>query len=143
MKRIRIYGCKNKRFKEKLRKAALFYRESLLPRKRKLDIVICLIPNLVEEFGAFGECWEGDTPNNFRITLDGKVSQKSILQTLAHEFVHVKQFAKGELKYLQKGDKWCGSVYSSKTPYSKQPWEKEAKKLETKLYSEWMFSRKG
>ena len=54
--------------------------------------------------------------------------------------VHVRQFATGQLKYLSKGDKWRGKVYSTKTPYSRQPWEREAKRLEVSLYSEWVNS---
>jgi len=140
MKRIRIYGCKNKRLKEKIRSATLYFRDVLLPRKRKLDIVVCVQNDLTEKYGVFGECWEGDTPHNFKLCIDGAISEKSILETVAHEMVHVRQFATGQLKYLSKGDKWRGKVYSTKTPYSRQPWEREAKRLEVSLYSEWVNS---
>jgi hypothetical protein len=52
------------------------------------------------------------------------------MSTLAHELVHVKQFARGELSdNLQY---WKGKDHSS-TKYWEQPWEKEARKLQKKL----------
>lgn len=46
--------------------------------------------------------------------------------TLAHELVHVAQFAKGVLKPTPKGTKWAGKFYSRKTPYLDMPWEVQA-----------------
>lgn len=52
------------------------------------------------------------------------------LATLAHEMIHVKQFARDELDmglcY------WKGKDHT-RTDYWKQPWEKEARKLQQKL----------
>ena len=53
------------------------------------------------------------------------------LSTLAHEMVHVKQFAKGELDSALtqwKSNKYCGNI-----DYWDQPWEKEARKLQHKM----------
>ena len=52
------------------------------------------------------------------------------LSTLAHEMVHVKQFAKDELDMAL--CYWKGKDHT-KTDYWKQPWEKEARKLQQKL----------
>ena len=47
--------------------------------------------------------------------------------TLAHEMVHVRQLAKGQLKYLPREAKlWMGRRYPSKTRYLDQPWEQDA-----------------
>ena len=47
--------------------------------------------------------------------------------TLAHEMVHVRQLAKGQLKYLPREAKlWMGRRYTSKTLYLDQPWEQDA-----------------
>ena len=46
--------------------------------------------------------------------------------TLAHELVHVAQFAKGTLKPMPRGLKWAGKMYSKKTPYLDMPWEVQA-----------------
>ena len=47
--------------------------------------------------------------------------------TLAHEMVHVRQLAKGQLKYLPREAKlWLGCRYTKKTRYLDQPWEQDA-----------------
>ena len=51
----------------------------------------------------------------------------NLATTLAHEMVHVKQLAKGQLKYLPKDQKiWMGKTYTKKTAYLDQPWELDA-----------------
>ena len=52
------------------------------------------------------------------------------LSTLAHEMVHVKQFAKGELSGNL--SRWKTRDHSN-TEYWDQPWEKEARRLQSKL----------
>lgn len=52
------------------------------------------------------------------------------LSTLAHEMVHVKQFARGELDPAL--TRWKTKNHS-RTEYWDQPWEKEARRLQAKL----------
>lgn len=53
------------------------------------------------------------------------------LSTLAHEMVHVKQFAKGELDPGM--SRWKSNRYVDHIEYWDQPWEKEARRLQNKL----------
>jgi hypothetical protein len=47
--------------------------------------------------------------------------------TLAHEMVHVRQLAKGQMKFLPNQARvWMGKRYSKKTHYLDQPWELDA-----------------
>lgn len=56
-----------------------------------------------------------------------KAALVEMVTTLSHEMVHVRQLAKGLLKYLPKNKKmWKGELYSAKTPYLDQPWELDA-----------------
>ena len=56
-----------------------------------------------------------------------KISLLNMATTLAHEMVHVRQLAKGQLKYLPREAKlWMGRRYTSKTLYLDQPWEQDA-----------------
>jgi hypothetical protein len=56
-----------------------------------------------------------------------KSSLINMATTLAHEMVHVRQLAKGQLKYLPREAKlWMGRRYTSKTRYLDQPWEQDA-----------------
>jgi len=52
------------------------------------------------------------------------------LSTLAHEMVHVKQFARGELSSSLQH--WKGRDHTD-TEYWDQPWEKEARRLQNKM----------
>ena len=46
--------------------------------------------------------------------------------TLAHEMVHVKQFAKGQFQIKNGVWYWMGKKYTKRTKYLDQPWEQEA-----------------
>ena len=86
---------------------------------------------------AEGLCW-GDPSEGYvdisiaRTSIGKKMTMKSMMQTLAHEMVHAKQYLRGEL---------CGYSMSwkGKKPrnykYENAPWEREAYKLEAELYS--------
>lgn len=54
-------------------------------------------------------------------------SLEQIGLTLAHEMVHVKQMAKGQLRTVKTGaNTWAGKRYSKDTNYLDRPWEVEA-----------------
>jgi hypothetical protein len=55
------------------------------------------------------------------------IGHKELAITLAHEMVHVKQMAKGQLKSASRGAQtWMGKRYPASTPYLDRPWEVEA-----------------
>ena len=56
------------------------------------------------------------------------------LSTLAHEMVHVKQFARGEMDLGL--TRWKSNNYCDNIEYWDQPWEKEARKLQHKMVEE-------
>lgn len=68
-------------------------------------------------------------PREFEITLDGSMSTRAIIVALAHEMVHVKQYATGELKNT---DKLNVNIWKRKkitigrNDYWDLPWEVEA-----------------
>jgi hypothetical protein len=135
MKRLRIYGCSDKpKLKAEIKKAANLFIKELLPRKRKYDITISISPNLSKKVGSFGECWAWSR-NKYSVKVDSSQTKENIFKTLAHEFVHVKQFSVGELKFLTKFDVWQGTVYYHGAKYENLPWEKEAVRYEKILYN--------
>lgn len=142
-KTLRIYGYKsNPALKEDIRKASTFFINTLIPQKRILHVAVKRRKDLIEKCGTYGECWELDEPHTFEILLDASLSRKDCLTTLAHEFVHVKQFSRKELKFGHKIDTWCGKKYYHGAAYESLPWEKEATRLETKLYNEYQTHKK-
>ena len=140
MKRVRVYGCSDDpKLKEEIKKASSLFINYLIPRKRKYDITISLSPKLLIKSGSHGECWSWSR-NTYCIKLDKTQTKEAILKTLAHECVHVKQFAYGELKFLNKFDIWQGKVYYHGAKYELLPWEREANKYETILYDKYTLS---
>lgn len=59
-----------------------------------------------------------------------RITKASLLDmgtTLAHEMVHVRQLAKGLMKFLPNQSRiWMGKRYTKKTHYLDQPWELDA-----------------
>ena len=59
-----------------------------------------------------------------------RVTKASLLDmgiTLAHEMVHVRQLAKGQMKFLPNQARiWMGKRYNKRTHYLDQPWELDA-----------------
>ena len=59
-----------------------------------------------------------------------RITKASLLEmgtTLAHEMVHVRQLAKGQMKFLPNQARiWMGKRYNKRTHYLDQPWELDA-----------------
>ena len=91
---------------------------------------------------AYGYCHITDDnlnkPREFMIELDTSMihSFDQILIWLAHEMVHLKQFVRKELYDYETGKvQWKKRMYGN-VHYEDQPWEKEAYRLEEKIYNE-------
>lgn len=73
-----------------------------------------------------------DPPRKFHIQMfiPEETPLVNYLRTLAHELVHVKQFAKGELRQLPSTNneicKWQGKRYQWEMHYWDRPWEIDA-----------------
>jgi len=84
----------------------------------------------VGEFGTEGLC---ESLDNRTFVIDVALFT-NWLSILAHEMVHVKQFAKGELDSAL--TQWKSNKYCENIAYWDQPWEKEARKLQHKMVEE-------
>ena len=72
-------------------------------------------------------------PRSFVIELHKNDSVEEKLKTLAHELVHVRQYARNELN--DEMNTWKGrKVDSDSMDYDDQPWEVEANQLGNELY---------
>ena len=84
-------------------------------------------------------------PREFMVTLKSSLGKRAQLITLAHEMVHVKQHAKGELKSMlrEREDKWHGRyIKEDEMHYFEKPWEIEAYGRELGLYQMFMLWKK-
>ena len=76
-------------------------------------------------------------PREFILEILHGMSEKQTLKTIAHEMVHVKQYAYGEID--ERGTRWLSrKLDHDSVPYHKRPWEKEAYQMEERLYQKWL-----
>ena len=123
-----------KRVRKDIELAAWYYAEKLMGKRLMsgLEITIDLKKVLLTEEGHEGTAiWEdeGHRPKEFTIGLDTTVNARNLLINLAHEMVHVKQWAKDEMyEYMEphmvrfKGEK----IHLNEVDYWDYPWEIEA-----------------
>ena len=98
-----------------------------MKRLRSLDIEI----NLKKLDTADGYCLCMDK-REFEIEANKKMGLRRLLETIAHEMVHVKQYARGELTETHYA--WKGEPVDENTEYWDLPWEIEAHGRETGLF---------
>jgi hypothetical protein len=67
-----------------------------------------------------------DILDSYVVVIKPSMSIKDIGLTLAHEMVHVRQFAKGILKVKNGINYWKGKRFTKRTKYLDQPWEQDA-----------------
>ena len=124
-----------KKVRKIVEQAAWYYAEKLMGKRLMagLEININLKKDLLTEEGHEGTAiWDDDgyRPKEFTINLDTTVNFRNLLINLAHEMVHVKQWAKDEMyEYMNtmgmvrfKGER----IHLEETDYWDYPWEIEA-----------------
>ncbi len=137
---------RNKISKKELKYLTRFVGELLLGKRLSNNVHVTIIS---QDFvtNTWGICspMDFDYKNHreFEILLNRKISKKKQLITLCHELVHLKQYARNELRDTdRKGILWLGKQYSisekfNLKEYLSRPWEAEANQKETVLYEEY------
>ena len=112
----------------------LFIRELKL-EKSKSTLFVFSKTNFEKETGAAGMVYPYDE-GLITMDLDSRLNMDKLIQTLAHEMVHVKQIAKGQLSYEGKKIFWKGErYYTRRMSYYDHPWEIDAWRNEKVLAS--------
>jgi len=117
----------------------------LMPRiADSLSIDIQLVHNLYGKEGVVGDCIPHDFadtnhPRDFVMRVDSKEPLREMLETVAHEMVHVKQFARGELYQSSRNanHRWQGKWINKDPDYWDCPWEIEAFGRQIGLFLRW------
>ena len=147
---IEGYRSHNKELYRAVSNAALYYGALLLGTRMVKNIIldIKLTKDLKKKEKAYGYCHIIDDnlnrPREFMIEVDASMKYPfdQILIWIAHEMVHIKQFVRGELCDYETGRvQWKKRMYG-RVHYEDQPWEREAYRLEEKLYNqfaEWYY----
>lgn len=136
---IEIAGKTKSMCKAEIRFAAAFFAKYLMGDKliKNLDIELQF-----EDLGKMAEGYcnpvdFGRKHRMFEIGINPKMSRHKMLQCLAHEMVHVKQYARGELRTELITAKFNGKTYkltNSFEDYLNWPWEIEAFGRDRALY---------
>jgi hypothetical protein len=121
----------------------------LMPRMTNIDIYVKLKD--IKDGEAMGYCLadpEGDAERNdrprvFELEIHKKLPLRKLLETICHEMVHVKQYARGELYEGSRVSKhrWQGKWIQEDPDYWDQPWEIEAMGREAGLFIRWVESQ--
>ena len=132
--------------KQICKKAIIFYAQKLLSKRLKesLQIHIEFIELSENEFGYCNV--EDDKNKSFLISINKDLTYEKTLIYIAHEMIHVKQYAKNELKDYVYNDKirFRKEIFDkNRISYWQSPWEKEARKNEKKLYMSFIENKEN
>jgi hypothetical protein len=142
--RLSIVKCPEKElFRPYVKRAAIFYAESLMSKSmlENIHLTIKFDPKLevcgyasVEEYNFCGN------PREFLVEINPHIGAREILDTLAHEMVHVKQYAYSETN--ERLTRWKGEKISEELDYYDQPWEIEAYGMAVGLFTKFAIKEK-
>lgn len=130
----------SRKLKQQLHSLAAFTVAKLLPKIQHIDITVMLTH--LQDTNAYGYCEavsgpRYDRPRIFEIEIHRVLPLDDMLLTLAHELVHVKQYAQSKLYYshTKRCNRWNGQWISQQGQSA--PWEIEAYSLEKILVENW------
>lgn len=133
MNEVDVFGGKAKE-REIAEAAVLWCINKMMPRMRTLDIRVAILKEK-DMKSAMGYCLEGENNRDFDLMIKKGMTIFDLISTVCHEMVHVKQYARGELKWRHRVGKqqWKSTVIAGELDYMDLPWEKEAFKKERAL----------
>jgi hypothetical protein len=136
MNYISIKGGKKSQ-QDKITSMVEFCIKKLMPRMNSLNIDI-KVTSITGD--AEGYCLR-ESNRDFEIEVDSSLTLRKMLETVAHEMVHVKQYARREMNdWSYKEDKyykWKDQFVPTNTDYWDLPWEIEANGREVGLFVRW------
>lgn len=147
--KVYIKGVDNSALRKEIYNATHFFAGNLLSNrlKDKLTIWVELLDTIKMKKKIIGSAyWLDDNkrPREFKVEILKNQPKSQLLKTLAHEMVHVSQFAKGELVDLMNGSqKFMGSYISEDLDYFFTPHEVIAYGMEVGLYAKWKEFQKS
>ena len=113
--------------------------------QKALEVNMSFSDSLFEKENVYGDCiWEDQhyKPREFTVRIDSLQKFNMVLNTVAHELTHVKQWAKGEMFELQRQRKIYKfnreTVDTNNMSYWDLPWEIEAHGRSIGLVVQWV-----
>lgn len=148
--RVQIDGRHNSVSSKELRSAAHFYARKLFSKQTLKKITISIEFDNIGSPAHNGFCEYNDRkvrPRSFTIGIRKTLPRSTALKVLAHEMVHARQYATGNmldigLKDGSEGTRWCGRKFNSdRMNYWDTPWEIDAFGREIGLYHRYVTWR--
>ncbi len=100
--------------------------------REKIFLSVLYTSRMPENLEGFTLCGENKEPNGYQVLIvhiDAHQRKKQQNLILAHEMIHVKQYAKGELQVIKQEVIWQGRKrYQWQNNTKHEPWEREAYK---------------
>jgi len=128
--------------RKELHHACKWYGEMLMGPRLTRNLYIMIQFSDIAEYGLSSPADDDEyRPREFDLFLRRGMNKTSILETVAHEMVHVKQFARGELRDFDTRNKpkYCGKVvHTTDLHYYDYPWEIEAYGRSIGLFNRYM-----
>jgi hypothetical protein len=140
---IKVLGCPDKEFTPYVKRAVQYYSDCLLTKKMQNNLKIVIkFDKKIKDFGSAEIVGYNASKKarEFLIRIHVGLGVRDILETLAHEMVHVKQFAYGHTDETL--SRWKEHLIFDELDYWFQPWEIEAHGLESGLLTKFVVSEK-
>jgi hypothetical protein len=141
---ITIVGAKDKDLAKNLRLAANSFGKNLFSPQLAKHINLNI--KIQDKLDAGGYCYcisDKSPPRTFIIEIFRARKKIHMFSALAHEMVHVKQMAKGEIKDKKLKHNyvtiWRGKTYANDLLYWDHPWEIEAYGLQESLVAKFLI----
>ena len=126
-----------KKQRELAEEIAYFCIHKLMPRIRTLDVEINL--KKIPDAQGYAMCLDA---REFELEIEKTLKGDDFITCITHEMVHVWQYAVGTLKqYTNQRHFWKGKEYTG-VPYSKQPWERQAYRMQETLMDDYKAWKK-
>jgi len=122
--------------KEFINSCINLYINILKLQKSSWGLIVLSKPGLIKKAKAHGVVYQGEE-KTIVMEIDPKIAPNMLVDTLAHEMIHVKQIASGKLREKNGKTYWQGKVVNrKKVSYWDQPWEINAWKGQSLLANE-------
>lgn len=105
--------------------AVAYFAKTLKINRPEISIQVNFKYLMLDTFRVMAECTM-PKKNCILLEIDANLSQDWIIQIVAHEMVHAKQWIKGELVTKKGYMYWKGEKVRNDLAYHKHPWEVEA-----------------
>ena len=140
---LTISGKPSKVSTKTVRAAIAFYADYLMFDHDEVDVYLDFERGFAKNQKVEADC-VNDDGNDFTVTVDADMGERKTLIALAHEMVHVKQFAQDDFAFNERRRtfRFGGKSYPEDMNYWEKPWEIEAFGRETGLYIMFKQSQK-